>query len=317
MYHCDVSKLRKSLYVLLAAIIALEIGVITVLFSGLTGGLYHSAAVFPSTLSVLTNEKRQEAGLASLSPNPLLDMAAELKARDMAEKGYFAHTSPEGIKPWHWLDQVGYSYEYAGENLAVNFYNSEEVTRAWMDSPTHRANIEKPVFTEIGTGMATGTYEGIDTVFVVQMYAKPASSGFFSTLARSGAIVREFDPLTETFTQETEAEIAEDVHVLGIVSPTSAASPAGMIDSEWLSSKRLFDVGLMTIVTLITFAVIFAIAVNVGKKHSDFVTNGMIIIALALGAYIFNSYIERKTPSISTASIFMAVEGEGAITEIQ
>lgn len=97
-----------------------------------------------------------------------------MKAQDMATKGYFAHTSPEGKKtPWYWLKQVGYQYQYAGENLAINFTDSKDVTNAWMNSPTHKANIVKDKYTEVGTGIATGLYEGRETVFVAQVYANP------------------------------------------------------------------------------------------------------------------------------------------------
>jgi len=51
----------------------------------------------------------------------LLEQAAQLKANDMAEKGYFAHTSPDGKTPWEWLKDVSYPFLAAGENLAVNF----------------------------------------------------------------------------------------------------------------------------------------------------------------------------------------------------
>ena len=50
----------------------------------------------------------------------LLSAADDEKADDMAAKSYFAHTSPEGIDPWHWFAQVGYKFTYAGENLAVH-----------------------------------------------------------------------------------------------------------------------------------------------------------------------------------------------------
>jgi uncharacterized protein YkwD len=91
----------------------------------------------------------------------------------MAAKSYFAHVSPEGVKPWHWLDVAGYRYDYAGENLALNFTDSQDVADAWMRSPTHRSNLLKSAYTEIGTGVATGTYQGSEAVFIVQLYARP------------------------------------------------------------------------------------------------------------------------------------------------
>lgn len=105
--------------------------------------------------------------------NDLLSAAAQLKANDMAAKGYFAHVSPDGKTPWYWIDKVGYSYDYAGENLAVNFIDSADVSNAWMASPTHRANILNPVFKEVGTATAVGTYKGRNAIFVVQLFGTP------------------------------------------------------------------------------------------------------------------------------------------------
>lgn len=131
------------------------------------------ASVLPSILANLTNDERTAQKLDTLTINPILNKAAEMKAEDMASKGYFAHTSPEGKTPWYWLTQVGYQYQYAGENLAINFTDSKDVTNAWMNSPTHRANIVKDKYTEVGTGIATGMYQGQETIFVAQVYANP------------------------------------------------------------------------------------------------------------------------------------------------
>ena len=88
-----------------------------------------------------TNQSRAANSLGALHENALLDQAAQEKANDMAKNGYFAHTSPAGVTPWHWFEDVGYNFSYAGENLAVNFTDSQDVTNAWMNSPEHRANI--------------------------------------------------------------------------------------------------------------------------------------------------------------------------------
>jgi hypothetical protein len=132
------------------------------------------AAVISSVLVELTNTDRLGGGLAVLSVNPVLVEVAQAKANDMAAKGYFAHTSPEGLTPWHWFKEGGYKFVYAGENLAVDFSESTDVERAWMQSPTHRANIVGTQFTEIGIATAQGTYQGRPTTFVVQVFATPA-----------------------------------------------------------------------------------------------------------------------------------------------
>lgn len=119
------------------------------------------------------NAARQETRGATLNTNALLQYAAQLKANDMVTKGYFAHTSPTGLTPWHWLTLVGYKYASAGENLAVNFIESGDVHRAWMNSPGHRQNILNSAYTEIGVASARGTFNGRETTFVVQFFGAP------------------------------------------------------------------------------------------------------------------------------------------------
>lgn len=121
-----------------------------------------------------TNQSRVTNDLPELQVSPLLQEAAQEKANDMATKGYFAHTSPQGLTPWYWFEQVGYNFDYAGENLAVNFSDSQDVTNAWMNSPEHRANILSADFTQIGIATAQGIYEGEPTTFVVEEFGTPA-----------------------------------------------------------------------------------------------------------------------------------------------
>ncbi len=121
-----------------------------------------------------TNQNRVTNGLPDLQMNPLLEAAARAKANDEASKGYFAHTSPQGLTPWYWFQQVGYNFDYAGENLAVNFSDSQDVTDAWMNSPEHRANILSNDFTQIGIATAQGIYNGQPATFVVEEFGAPA-----------------------------------------------------------------------------------------------------------------------------------------------
>ncbi len=132
------------------------------------------AAVISAVLVDLTNGDRAAHTVGGLSVNPLLTAAAQAKANDMAARGYFAHVSPDGKNSWYWFREAGYSFIYAGENLAVDFYDSGDVERAWMNSPTHRRNILDGNFTEIGIATAQGTYQGRPTTFVVQMFGTPA-----------------------------------------------------------------------------------------------------------------------------------------------
>jgi uncharacterized protein YkwD len=165
---------RIKSIVVIATVIAVLFGASLGLQTLLLKNHDYLAAVITAALVDLANSDRTANGLENLAINPILQRAAELKAADMAQKSYFAHTSPEGVSPWHWFKEAGYSFSYAGENLAVRFSDSVDVERAWMNSPTHRANIMNSSFSEIGIATAEGTYQGQPTIFVVQMFGRPA-----------------------------------------------------------------------------------------------------------------------------------------------
>jgi len=129
----------------------------------------------PSVIIEQVNQERLKQGEKVLANNSVLALAARLKALDMVAKGYFSHQGPDGQMAWNWIESVGYDYSYAGENLAVNFFDADDVVDAWMDSPDHRANILNDNFTDIGVAAVRGNYQGKETVFVVQMFASRAA----------------------------------------------------------------------------------------------------------------------------------------------
>ena len=136
-------------------------------------GTVRGQEIVSSVLIDITNETRQKYGESPLKKNSLLEQASGYKAEDMATYQYFAHNSPTGKTPWYWLKQVGYDFIYAGENLAVDFTKSRDVSDAWMKSPTHKANILNSKFTEIGITVKEGIIDGHNTIYVVQMFGTP------------------------------------------------------------------------------------------------------------------------------------------------
>ncbi len=100
-----------------------------------------------------TNKDRASQGLTELKLDQTLTMAAYAKAEDMLDNNYFAHVSPEGVKPWHWFKALGYNYSYAGENLAIGFEESADLEESWMDSPKHRANLLSSDYTDMGVAI--------------------------------------------------------------------------------------------------------------------------------------------------------------------
>lgn len=161
----------------IAAVLVLVVGM-QGLYNGVTTGsvLGAEADITLSGLLDSTNSARAADGKAHLSINAKLTQAAELKAQDMFAKQYWAHTAPDGTTPWHWFGEVGYSYAEAGENLAKNFSASGSVITAWLQSPTHRANLLKASYTDVGFAVMSGALDGQEATVVVALYGTPAET---------------------------------------------------------------------------------------------------------------------------------------------
>lgn len=120
-----------------------------------------------------TNSERQKLGLIPLRENQTLNVAAQSKAQNMFEENYWAHFAPSGKDPWGFILKAGYKFSFAGENLAKNFYTSEEVVKAWMNSASHKENIISDKYEEIGIAVVDGVIQGQKTTLVVQMFGTP------------------------------------------------------------------------------------------------------------------------------------------------
>ncbi len=94
----------------------------------------------------------------------------------MVDKNYFDHVSPAGVTPWYWFRQAGYKYAFAGENLAMDFWESQSVFDAWMQSPTHRANILNPNYTEMGLAVTAGDIQNHQAAVAVLTFGAPAAA---------------------------------------------------------------------------------------------------------------------------------------------
>lgn len=123
-----------------------------------------------------TNNERQKLGLAPLKYNVSLSQSAAAKAQDMFANNYWAHNSPQGKTPWDFFKSAGYQYSVAGENLAKDFYDTDGLVKAWMNSPTHRDNIVNAKYQEIGIGVVNGILNGVKTTLVVQHFATPLTA---------------------------------------------------------------------------------------------------------------------------------------------
>lgn len=113
-----------------------------------------------------TNDARRDRGVRSLQLDTVLAQAARYHSRDMNQRDYFDHRSPDGVSArqrigtWHrWL--IG----QVGENIWEIRLRSKDMRAlarlavdGWLNSPSHRDNLLQADFTHIGIGVAqTGT----------------------------------------------------------------------------------------------------------------------------------------------------------------
>ena len=101
----------------------------------------------------LVNAARASAGCPALTPDSRLSAAALEHSRDMANRSYFEHTSPDGITPWSRMLAAGYQFSLAGENIAAGYSNVDAAFNGWMNSAGHRSNILNCSFRNMGLGL--------------------------------------------------------------------------------------------------------------------------------------------------------------------
>jgi hypothetical protein len=240
------------------------------------------ANVVSSILVLETNNFRTTNTEKELIVSDVLTQAAQMKANDMAKREYFSHRGPDGEEPWTWFQKANYRYDYAGENLAVDFTESEDVTQGWINSATHKANLLNKNFTEIGVATAKGKYQGRDTIYVVQFFGTPASSKI------AEEIVEPVKPITPVVSKPVVDEVIDtepDITVASVatttqlseIDPTTAVAtvfslPAGevlgaesgSVAGSIIQTKMLFVV-VATIILALLFGLIFNLAHRLRK----------------------------------------------------
>ena len=98
----------------------------------------------------LVNKERRSQGLSALSLSAEAQQAARVRAKEIVSS--FSHTRPNGKSCFTVLNEIGAKYTSAGENIAKGQKTPEQVVEAWMNSPSHRANILSSKYTKLGVG---------------------------------------------------------------------------------------------------------------------------------------------------------------------
>lgn len=253
------------------------------------------SSVLPNVLVELANKDRALNDIQELHTNKALEEAARMKANDMATKGYFAHYSPEGTSPWHWFYEAGYTFSRAGENLAAHFNDSTEVEKAWMNSPKHRENILNKGFTEIGIATARGKLNGVDTVFVVQMFGAPTRSRAQAPLVvRTGVTVQ--DTRVEGTYAEVSSEHVDNDGVLVATSDPSVPAPLLKLTDETkrllTSPRRLLGIVYSALASIIGIALLLMVFIEIRKQHPRHIAYALgLLLLLGIALYIFDRIV--------------------------
>jgi hypothetical protein len=344
--------LRRPWLVFFLAVILTAEGVFVFDLIGRQAAFNFLASVLPGEVIALTNDERADNDVGQLREDASLDAAAQAKADDMAAKGYFAHVGPDGKEPWAWITGAGYSYRSAGENLAVRFSDSRDVVQAWMDSPTHRANIVKPIYEEIGVGVAQGTFQGEPATFVVQYFGTPYGSGLASAanptplaqaapavqtqetgLQTSAPEVQGAETQTTPVTEETTAVPPQETssEQPTVSAPVSASAPAEAAsrpsETPWSSFARELTRGdvkpgvgvlwvLGGVAAFLTVALALAFFVHIQVQATDMLVGGAVVAVVAISFLALNvktPYAEHAT--YQAAAVFGAVPHSGGFID--
>lgn len=120
----------------------------------------------------LVNERRSRGATCSgeampsaapLRMHSLLRKLARDHALDMAARGFFDHTNPDGLTPFDRMEQAGYRYSTAAENIAQGAPTPEAVIELWMTSGGHCKNVMNPSFEDIGVGYTDAGQHWVQT----------------------------------------------------------------------------------------------------------------------------------------------------------
>lgn len=243
----------------------------------LTNVLGVATDITPEKLYEETNVQRQKNNLSTLTYNQKLSDAAYQKAKDMFAKNYWSHFAPDGHTPWDFILDSGYNYEFAGENLAKNFLFSQNVVDAWMQSPSHRENMLKSEYTDVGYAVVNGVLNGEETTLVVQMFGKPSARQIAARPSPASEIEK---PAEEKAVPSVAAPKSE-------VLATSKQAATAATKSKVSALTAYLFIFFMLFVIAIDFLV--ANKLNLVRLHGKSLAHFIFFAVLFVGLFLFIS----------------------------
>ncbi len=204
--------------------------------------LGYASQISTSEVIRLTNEKRAQNGLPALVFNQKLTDSAKEKAEHMIQYDYWAHNAPDGTQPWYFFTKHGYSYRYAGENLARDFSTASAAVDAWMASTSHRENMLSPKYKDIGVAVTEGDLSGSDTTIIVQHFGTLLSDAQSVTTAQAATNVSPTKPPVKAavVSKVPSATPTEEVTPTPeiIVQTEPQAPPSQLVESETPTAQK-------------------------------------------------------------------------------
>lgn len=133
-------------------------------------------------IATITNQERADVSRIKLQYEPLLSMVAARHSKDMLERDYLDHISPEGDGPSQRVAmQHRRLFGGVGENVAYITSAQEppegmaqQFMQGWMNSPGHRRNILSADYTHLGVGCYQQAVTGKGQIkrYCTQVFAK-------------------------------------------------------------------------------------------------------------------------------------------------
>jgi hypothetical protein len=158
-----------------------------------------------------------------------------------------------------------------------------------MDSPTHRANIVKEKYREIGVGMAKGKYQGRTAIYVVQFFGTPKAGAASYAAAPAPAVAAEPSPSPVSVVSPAASATAASSSVAGAEfdAPREAAVAAVV------SPRSVGTYVLWGVLALVTLAFATAVFVAIRVQFRAIILGGVFLIVLAAALLWFT---RREAP---------------------
>lgn len=274
----------RNLAKYLGIILAVKIAVTSALFLA-----YPTPAALiktvPERMIELANFSRQEAGFHALEENETLSAAANDKARDMIEKSYFSHTTPDGKRPWAFIDRGEYRYMAAGENLAMGFMSPDTAHNALLRSPSHRKIVLNDRYNEVGIGVAYGNIADKETTVLVELFGSvEPRSKYLARKEGSGSAQVPYASVTIADDKDTGTVAGEAMDIEELVAPEIIVSveETSLARDKINKAVSVGNVLLYAMLAYLILALFLNIVISVRQQSAKVIAQSFFLIAFTV-----------------------------------